>query len=95
MKEVNMNPKVHKMKKKVEKNYPEFVDAISGLSLGELKEKLLRYTFESEKVQRAKEADEKLQEAAELKSELEAPYKSALDAIKLKSRYIMELIGEE
>jgi superfamily II RNA helicase len=79
----------------VEKKYPDFADTVLGLSVEDLEKRLSTYAKERDNVREAKENDEKLEEIANLKSELEAPYKDATKAIDLKSRYIIQLIKDK
>ncbi len=84
-------------KDKVEKEYPDFADAVQGLSVAELDARLLSYAKEAEAIRKGKE--EKIQEAldrlSEEKKTLEGPYKDAAKANGLKQRYIVHLIGEK
>ena len=83
------------IKSTVEKNYPDFAEAVLGLSVEQLEQRLLGYAKERENVREAKEADEKLKEVSNLKSELEGPYKDAQKAINQKSRYLIALIKDK
>lgn len=83
------------VKLEVQKRYPDFVESIDGLSVGDLEQRLLTYAKERENVREAKEIDEQLQQVIEAKAELEGPYKDAQKAIDLKSRYIISLIKEK
>jgi hypothetical protein len=83
------------IKQDVQKKYPDFVEAVDGLSVSDLENRLLNYAKERENVRAAKEADEQLQRVLEAKTELEGPYKDSTKAIELKSRYIIALIKEK
>lgn len=83
------------IKLEVQKKYPDFAEAVIGLAVNDLENRLLNYAKEREKVRDAKEADEQLQEIVNAKAELEGPYKDAQKAIDLKSRYIIALIKEK
>lgn len=83
------------VKLEVQKKYPDFAEAVDGLAVNDLENRLLNYAKERENVRAAKEADEKLEEVCSLKSELEGPYKDSQKAIDLKSRYIIALIKEK
>lgn len=83
------------VKEKVEKEYPDFAEAVLGLAVGDLEQRLLNYAKERENVTDAKEADEQLEQVISAKKELEGPYKDAQKAINLKSRYILALIREK
>jgi len=84
-------------KAKVEKDYPEFVDAVVGLSVAQLDERLLAYAKESEAIANSREEKigELLRALADQKKTLEGPYKDAATANALKRRYIVKLIGEK
>lgn len=81
--------------KDVQKKLPDFADAVAGLSVADLETRLLNYAKESENIDDAKDADEELQRTRELVKELGAPYAEARKMIKLKMRYIVQLIGEK
>jgi hypothetical protein len=83
------------IRSQVQKEYPDFVDAVNGLSVAELEQRLLAYAKERENVRESKEADEKLREVSELKSEMEGPYKDVQKAINLKSRYLIASIKDK
>lgn len=87
-----MNPK-HKAK--VEKEYAPFVDAVAGMSVEEMKNKILAYVGEKETVLLDKENNQKLKDVIELKKEIEGPYKDTLTAIDLKIKYLSHLISEK
>ena len=84
-------------KKTVQKEYPDFADAIAGLSVAELESRLLGLAKENEKLADIKEEKigQRLRDLGDQKKELEGPYKDTSKAIRLKSRYIMMLIGEK
>jgi hypothetical protein len=84
-----------KMKTKVQKQYPDFVDMVDSMTVDQLEDRLNIYAKEQEKVKKAKEADMDLKNAKELASELGAPYADAKKAIDLKTSYIISLIGEK
>lgn len=83
------------LREEVEDKYGEFANSVAGLGVGELDSLLLRYAKYREEVKESKKEDEQLIKTAELKKELEAPYKDSLKAIDLKSRYLLILIGEK
>jgi len=83
------------LREQIEEQYGEFADSVVALGVSELDSMLLRYTKYREEVKESKLHDEQLQKTAELKKELEAPYRDALKAIDLKSRYLLLLIGEK
>jgi hypothetical protein len=92
----------HDLRMKVEKLYPDFIEAVQGKTVADLEEKVLGYAKELEQVERAKQKDkEDLTNPNSLGSILykkniaEGPYKDAKNAITLKTRYIMSLIEEK
>lgn len=83
------------VKHEVQKKYPDFAEAVDGLSVGDLETRLSNYAKERVKVKEAKEADEQLKQVVEAKAELEGPYRDSLKAIDLKSQYMVTLIREK
>jgi hypothetical protein len=83
------------IKHEVQKKYPDFAEAVDGLSVTELEIRLSTYAKELVKIKEAKEADEKLAEVLELKAELEGPYKDAKKAVEQKSEYMVALIRDK
>lgn len=79
----------------VEKEYPEFVEDVVGLTVDALKTRLSTYAIELDRSEQAEEADEALQAAKALVSELSGPYRDIKKALKLKRKYIVKLIGEK
>jgi len=84
-----------KQKAKLEKEMPEFVDAVVGMSVDQMKTRILNYVGERENVLESKSNNQKLQEVIELKKEIEGPYRDTLKAIDLKIKYLHSLIGEK
>lgn len=83
------------IKEKVQKEYPEFVEAVDGLSVDALEKKISTYAKELEKSEQHKKDNEALKNAAYEKSLLEAPYRDVKKAIGLKVKYLIDLIGEK
>lgn len=79
---------------KVKEEYPEFADSVQLLSLADLNGRLAQLAKDGESVQDSKEADDSLQQAIQTSSELGAPYQEAKKAIRLKTKYIIELTKE-
>jgi len=88
------NEKELALKKKAQKDYPAFVDAVEGLSTEELKSNLTRYAKYREETELAKKKDEELERAKDLVNELSAPYNDTLKALKIKMAYINILMEE-
>jgi hypothetical protein len=84
-------------KQQVQKDYPDFADAVAGLSVADLEARLLSYAKEVEKLSEAKKEKigARLEDLAAQKKELEGPFKDAAKAIRLKSRYLLMLISEK
>jgi hypothetical protein len=83
------------LEEKVQSEFPEFVETVMGLNVQELEKRLSDYAKNRHEVQESKKNDEALKEIASQKSEMEAPYRDALNAIELKSKYIIKLIEEK
>lgn len=82
------------VQEKMKLENPEFVEACQGLSVPELDNRLAALAKDAASVDQAREADEALAKAKEEASGLGAPYRDAKKAIKLKTKYVLELIGE-
>ena len=87
-----MTEKNDKFQKKFRKKFPDFVNATDGLCLEDLNKKLLTYSKYREETELAKQNDQKLNDAKELASELSAPYRDTLNALKMKLAYLHLLI---
>jgi hypothetical protein len=79
----------------VQKQFPEFPEVVDGLSIDELEKKISTYAKESETIEDAKEADEGLQEAKDQVAELSGPYKDAKKAVRLKIKYLIQLLKDK
>ena len=90
-----MAKKTVTVQEKVQKDYPEFVSTVDGLSVQDLEGKLSSYAKEADKVLVARKEDEELTKTKALTKELSGPYSDALKAIALKTKYIIELIKEK
>lgn len=78
-----------------QKKIPEFVDVVDGLGLDDLEKRLNTLAKQAEEVEKAKENDVGLEDAKAAVKELSAPYGDAKKEIRLKTRYIIQLIGEK
>jgi hypothetical protein len=87
-------PKVN-LTEKVQKELPEFVSEVASLSVEQLDARLAQLAKDADAVEQAKEADEALEQARERAAELNAPYVDSRKALRLKSRYIVELLKEK
>lgn len=81
-------------KEQVEKDMPEFANEVSGLSEEQLNNRLAQLAKDSDAVNEAKKADEGLEVAKAEVTALAAPYKDALSALKVKTKYIIGLLKE-
>lgn len=86
----------------VENEYPDFVEAVRGMSVVDLEKKLSTMSKHRVQTNEAMERDEKLsktkdqiKELNELKKELEGPYKDTIEAVDLQSNYVVLLIREK
>lgn len=98
---VEIKKELYKMSKakkpietQVQESMPEFAGEVAGLSTQELDARLSELAKGREQNADAKEADEQLELARTMVSELSAPYREAEKALKLKSKYIIALIKE-
>lgn len=79
----------------VQKQFPEFPEVVDGLSLDDLEKRISTYAKEAENVNDAMDADEGLQGAKDQVAEYSAPYKDAKKAIRLKIRYLIQLVKDK
>lgn len=81
--------------KKVQKDYPDFTPTVDGLDVKSLEEKLATYAKHAESINRAEEADEKLEKMRAEAREKAKDYSEPRTAVKLKMRYITMLISDK
>jgi len=79
----------------VEKEYPDFVAVVAGLSVEDLDKRLSDYAKEQENALKAQEEDTELESTKEKLKELKAPYNDVKKALRLKMRYLIKLIEEK
>lgn len=84
-----------KLRKKIQKEYPEFLDAVNGMSVQQLEGRLTTMAKHRVKTKQAKKEDPKLKEVSVIKSELESPYNDTLKALDIQSEYVALLIKEK
>ena len=82
-------------KKKVEKKFPQFVESIAGLNVGDLEKNLLIYSKHQQDTELARKLDTELQDAKETVKDLGGPYRDTLSALKMKLAYIHILMKEK
>lgn len=83
------------LEEKIQEDMPEFAGEVAGLNVDQLNQRLAQLAKDAEANEQAKEDDEELEEAQKHASELGAPYRDAKKAIRLRSRYIIKMIGEK
>ena len=83
------------LEEEVKERMPEFVDEVVSLSVDDLNARLSRLAKDNEANEEAKEEDDELTEARELVTELSAPYREAKKFIRLRSKYIIQLLKEK
>lgn len=76
---------------KVQKELPDFVSEVSGLSIQDLDNRLVTLTKGLAETEKAKEEDTDLEDAKTLVSELSAPYRDAKKVLNMKIKYIIGL----
>lgn len=80
------------LEEKVQAEFPEFVATVERMQVPELNARLSEYAKHSDEVSEAKKDCEPLiQKRAEV-AELAGPFNDAQKAIKMKSKYIIDLI---
>ena len=84
-----------KLRKKIQKEYPDFVEAVNGMSVLQLEARLNTMAKHRIKTKQAKKEVEKLNEVAAIKAELESPYNDTLKALDIQSEYVALLIKEK
>lgn len=90
-----MNKGKKSLQDKIKEAFPEFYEELLLKSEAELNDRIAQLAKDSESVQDAKEADEGLAEAQAKSTELGAPYREAKSAIKLKIKYIIQILKNE
>lgn len=80
---------------KLQKENPEFADEVNGLSVDALNAKLAQLAKDGEAVEDAKEADEELARIRDEAKLMADPYRDARKVLRLKSRYVINLIKEK
>ena len=83
------------IQEKAQKELPDFVAEVDGLSEESISARLVELAKGMEELQSAKEGDEELEQAREKASELAAPYREAKAVTQLKTRYLIQLLQEK
>lgn len=87
--------KEFKLKKKLQKKHPNFVEVAEAMSLQELKGSMSKYARYKVEVEQALKNDEEIVRLNETLKELKAPYRDTLTALKEKMQYIYILLKEQ
>jgi hypothetical protein len=82
-------------KAKIEKELPEFVSEVLGLSVENLDCRLASLSKQLEEVRQSMQDNEAILAAREELNLLSAPFKDAKKFIQLKTQYIIDLIKEK
>lgn len=80
--------------KKVQKEFPEFVSEVQGLTKEEIDARISGLAKSAVEVQHSRDSDEQLADAKALSKELSAPYLDALKAVRLKTTYLVNLLKD-
>jgi hypothetical protein len=88
----DLNDKDEKFVKKMQKDHKHFLESVDGLPVFELEKNITIYAKHREDTENGRRQCKPLNDAKELVSELSAPFNDALNALKLKLRYLNLLI---
>ena len=80
---------------KTQKNYPEFTKEVDGLSVEQLNERMATLAKSLADSEEHRENNEALEEAKAKVAELKGPYDDVKKAVRLKQRYLRNLIKEK
>lgn len=78
----------------VQENYPDFYKEVQTVETDHLNTRLATLSKGREEVLESKENDEALEDAKEQVAAMTGPYRDALKAIGLKSKYIIKLLKD-
>ncbi len=81
--------------KEVDKQYPGFADEVSRLSAEEINARIVEMQKGLEESESHKEANEELKQARDTVTELSGPYRDVKKAVKIKTKYLLELLKEK
>jgi len=84
-----------KLNARLQKDNPEFISEVEKLDVMALEKRLSDLAKDAEEVEDAKDADEALEQARAQAIELAAPYRDAKKAIRMKMRYVINLIKDK
>lgn len=81
--------------KDINTEHPEFVKEMFGLTIDQLKERVYQLQKGLEESEAHKDTNDELKAARANVSELAAPYRDVKAAVKLKTKYILELLDKK
>jgi len=87
--------KEFKLKKKIQKKHPNFVEVVESQSAADLKQSMSKYARYAVEVRMALKSDETIQGAEAALKELKGPYNDTLTALKEKMDYVYILLKEQ
>lgn len=79
----------------IQKQMPEFADEVASFDVSALEDRIVSMARSLDDVEKAKAADEGLEQAREQAKQLNAPYNDAKKAIRLKTSYLILLLEEK
>lgn len=80
---------------KCQKEYPDFVAGVESLTSDQLKARVVQLQQFLEESEAAKENDDALKQARAQLTEYGAPYRDVKKAVKIKTKYLIELLSEK
>lgn len=83
------------VKEQVQDKYKDFASEVEGLSAAALKARVVVYQQQLAESEAHKEANESLSRARAEVTELAGPYNDVKKAVKLKTKYLLDLISEK
>lgn len=83
------------MKDQIRKLYPDFTQEVDNLSSAELEARIVRMQQTLDESEMHREGNDSLKQARATLTELSGPYNDVKKAVKLKTRYIIELLKEK
>lgn len=81
--------------KDINTQHPEFAKEVDALTTEQLKERVYQLQKGLEESEEHKEANDELKAARANVSELSAPYRDIKTAVRLKTKYILELLQKK
>ena len=79
----------------VQELYPDFADEVVRLDTDDLKGRIVSLQQQLEESEVHKEANEALKDARSAVNELMGPYRDVRKAVRLKTKYLVELLSEK